>query len=573
MQASDTENIEEVNIGIADAAAKTHLEYFLQQEKEKAQAVFMRQPYGSVWKEFNWKQAGDEARRIATYLISLNLPARSNIAILSKNCYHWVLTDLAIMMAGHVSTPFFPNLVPNELSQLLERSEARVLFIGKLDTPIWDRLKDVIPADIDVIRFPFYEGNGNVKTGKPWEEILAGNAPLQKVQLPKLNDLWTILFTSGTTGAPKGVMLTYKAPAALLNMEKKYNQIGIFNQKDFQFFSYLPLNHIAERMIVETAAFFTGGTISFAESLEKFPVNLQSVQPTIFMSVPRIYTKFQMAILDKIGKKLNLLLSIPILSGYLKSKIKTGLGLSRCKVILTGAAPTPQALKDWYLKLGIELREVYGMTENSGGCTLMPAAETRSGVVGRILPEAEVRVDETTGEVLMRAPWTMTGYFRDEERTAAVLKDGWLYTGDKGEVQDGYLKLTGRVSDTFKTSKGKFISPAPMEWFFAKSIFAEQVCVVGHAAPQPILLIVLSEVGKHEDQEKVLANLTATKNELNVTLPSYSHINKIVIVKEDWSIDNGILTPTLKIKRNAIDNKYDKYYEQWSLSQSDIISF
>jgi long-chain acyl-CoA synthetase len=573
MQTNSTAYMEGKNIGIPDAAAKTHLEYFLQQEQEKPAAVFMRQPYGNTWKELNWKQAGDEARRIATYISSLNLPAGSNIAILSKNCYHWILADLAIMMTGHVSTPFFPNLVPAELSQLLSRSEAKVLFIGKLDTPVWDKLKDVIPAGTEVIRFPFYEGNGNVQTGKAWEDILASYAPLQQVHLPKLNDLWTILFTSGTTGAPKGVMLTYKAPASLLNMEKQHNQIGIFHQKEFQFFSYLPLNHIAERMIVETASFFTGGTISFAESLEKFPANLQSVQPTLFMSVPRIYTKFQMAILDKLGSKLNLLLSIPIVSGYIQNKIKKALGFSRCKVILTGAAPTPQTLKDWYLKLGIELREVYGMTENSGGCTLMPLAETRSGVVGKILPEAEVRIDETTGEVLMRAPWIMTGYYRDNGKTDAVLKDGWLYTGDKGEVQDGYLKLTGRISDTFKTAKGKFISPAPMEWFFAKSIFIEQVCVVGLAAPYPLILIVLSEVGRHEEQEKVWDNLIAIKNELNATLPSYSRISKIVLIKEEWSTDNGVLTPTLKIKRNVIDHKYAGYYEQWSITQQDIIQF
>lgn len=554
-------------------SGKTHIEYFYERVQQTPDAVYLRQPSGSSWTEITWKEAYDEAARMAAHIRSFNFPEGSHIAILSKNCYHWILADFAIIMAGHVSTPFFPNLSAPELSDLLQCSKARFLFIGKLDVPVWETLQGVIPNDLPSLAFPHYTGNAQIEAKENWTGILQQTQPIETPAVPKLADIWTVLFTSGTTGKPKGVTLTYGSPAALMQMEREHNVIGVFKLSEFVFFSYLPLNHIAERMIVEVASLLTGGTISFGESLETFAKNLQSVQPTIFMSVPRIYTKFQLAVIDKLGeRKLNLLLKLPIISGIIKNKIRTGFGLSRAKVILTGAAPTPQALKNWYAKLGLELREIYGMTENAGGCALMPLGKIEPGTVGKPLPKVEIKIEASSGEVLMRAPWLMSGYYDEPEKTAAAIQNGWLHTGDQGELTpDGSLKLTGRVSDTFKTAKGKFIAPGPLEWKLSENHMIEQVCVAGLGIPQPIALVVLSEIGKSEDRKDVTESLEESLRELNSGLPSYQQLAKIVVINEEWNVDNGLLTPTLKIKRNKMNERYEGRYEAWYNAEGSIL--
>lgn len=554
---------------------KTHLQYFYDRVEQSPNEVFLRQPEGDLWHEITWKQAYDEAAKMANYMVGLGFPKGSNIAIVSKNCDHWILADLAIMMSGHVSTPFYPNVSAKELQYLLERSEAKLVFIGKLDVPIWENMKSVVPADLPAVSFPHYKNNGIVEIGKKWRDITRDMPPLAQPNKPELVDIWTILFTSGTTGAPKGVILNYNSAAQLMDMESKEKVIGVFDNSDHKFiyFSYLPLNHIAERMIVEIACFFTGGSISFSESLDRFIHNLQAVQPNTFMSVPRIYTKFRSAIIDKLGeKKLNLLLSIPIVSGIIKKKIKKGFGLSRAFAVMTSAAPAPQPLKDWYKKLGIHLREAYGMTENAAGFCFMPAHQIKPGTVGKPLPGVDVKINPETGEICMKAPWIMVGYFKDEQKTAEAIQDGWLHTGDKGMLdEDGHLVLSGRVSDTFKTSKGKFIDPGPLEWQLSANTNIEQVCVSGNGIPQPIALVVLSETGKAISPEELNESLSESLQKLNAENSSYQHISTIVILNEEWHVDNGLLTPTLKIKRNKIDERYGAHYEKWQQAKESVL--
>lgn len=554
------------------ALMKTHIEYYLEWKDKKANDIYLRQPKGNDWIEVTWSEAYNQSVKIAQHLQNLGIEKGSNIAILSKNCMHWIMADLAIIMGGYVSTPFFPNLSKEEFRDLIKRSEAKAIFIGKLDAPVWELLKDEVPNDVKIIAFPHYEGNANIETGEKWEEIMSKTSPIENPHIPKLDDLWTILFTSGTTGPPKGVMLSYRSPAALMDMEIKHNQIGIFNSEEYRFFSYLPLNHIAERMIIEIASLLTGGTVSFAESLDTFATNLQSVQPTSFMSVPRIYTKFQLAVIDKLGeKKLNFLLKIPIIKNIIKEKIKQGFGLSKADVILTGAAPTPQSLKNWYKKLGIDLREIYGMTENAGGCCVMPQNFTTPNFVGKALPEVELKIDEE-GEVIMKAPWMMIGYFKNPEKTNEVLQNGWLKTGDCGFIsEDGYLKITGRASDTFKTSKGKFIVPGPIEWKLSENTNVEQVCVTGLGLNQPIALVNLSEMGKNESKEDLEENLKQTIEKVNNDRPSYQHISKVVVINEEWNVDMGLLTPTMKIKRRKVNERYNSLFQDWENKEDMIL--
>jgi long-chain acyl-CoA synthetase len=466
-----------------DSTLRSAVELFYQWEATKPDAPFLQQPFGEEWKTISWGEAGQIARKVAAALRKMGYQPGDHIGMVSKNCYHWVLADLAMMIGGYVSVPFYPTLSASQLEEVIRLGDIKAIFVGKLDN--WELMKEGVPADIPIIAFPHYPGNSKVAEGLQWDEWIADTEPLAENPAPDIHALWTILFTSGTTGTPKGVMLDYYAPTALMEMERQHNILKLFHGDEHRFFSYLPLNHIAERIIVELACLLTGGTIYFAESLDRFAQNLRYTKPTLFMAVPRIWTKFQLGILERLPqKKLDFFLKIPILSGLIKKKIITGLGLDKANILLTGAAPTPDVLKEWYKSIGIVIQEVYAQTENCGGCTLMPFARVKSGTVGVALPDVEIRIDPDNGEVVTRSPWTMMGYYKAEDKTKEVLREGWLYSGDQGELDaEGYLRITGRVADTFKSAKGKFIVPAPIEWGFAKNSFIEQICIVGLTLP------------------------------------------------------------------------------------------
>jgi long-subunit acyl-CoA synthetase (AMP-forming) len=263
-------------------------------------------------------------------------------------------------------------------------------------------------------------------------------------------------------------------------------------------------------------------------------------------------------------KKLDTFLKIPILSGIVKKKIRKALGLGEARLMLTGAAPMPATLLTWYQKLGINIQEAYGMTENAGCCTLMRADNIRVGTIGQPYPRAEVKIIPETGELAMRGDWVMTGYYKDPEKTKEVLIDGWLHTGDMcSQDQDGFITIIGRVKDSFKSAKGEYIIPAPIEFGFAKNSFVEQVCVVGRGLPQPVALIVLSEIGLQASRDVVSASLASTLKELNMGLINYERLQKVIIMKEAWSVENNLLTPTLKIKRNVVEDVYGEKLQAW----------
>lgn len=533
-------------------------------EQEKADEVFLRQPLGDQWTTYSWSESVGQIRRMANYLKGLNLKPASNIAIVSKNCAHWILADQAITMAGHVSVPLYPNLTANQLNEILIHSESKVLFSGKLED--WDSMKKGVPENIHGIALPLSEET----TYKQWEEIIAETSPMTEKVKPKSEDLVAILYTSGTTGTPKGVMLLHKNyQLAVRAVQKVLSVID----KPQRFFSYLPLCHVAERGVVETCSIYSGGSISFVESLDTFVQNLQDTQPTIFFGVPRIWTKFQLGVLSKVPqKKLDFLLKVPILSTMIKNKIKKGLGLSKAEILVTAAAPCPQSLHEWYKKMDLSLLELYGMTENHGICTIMPMKAIQMGSVGTAYPDMEMKTDPNTGEIMMKSEWIMPGYFKEPELSAQVLADGYLHTGDMGELDaQGYLTITGRIKDTFKTAKGKFVVPGPIEWGFALNNDVEQICVLGRSLPQPIALIVLSEIGLSKPQEDVLHGLKETISHVVQNLVDYEKIKKAIIVKEPWSIENGILTPTLKIKRNVLEHRYTDKLEEWYSHPETVI--
>lgn len=540
-------------------------------EKTTPNAPFLRQPFGDNWEIYTWAEAGQMARKLATGLQSLGLPDKSHIGLVSKNCREWIIADLAIMMAGYVSVPFYPTLKADSVRELIEIGDVKALIAGKLDD--WEGMKEGVPEDMPLIRFPHYQGCSEISRGEEWHDFINRFEPLEGEPVGDEDDIWTIVFTSGTTGTPKGVVLTYANLFSTQQVIEANNHLKISYKGDNQLFSFLPLNHIAERVVVENTCLSYGGVISFSESLATFAKNLRETQPTLIFAVPRIWTKFQLGVLAKMPqKKLDRLLSIPIVSGIIKKKLKKGLGLDKIRGCLTGAASIPESTKAWYRRIGVPIAEGYGMTENCALCTCLEAAEIKPGSVGRPLAGSTVRIDPESGEILMKAPYLMRGYYKDPEKTAETIEDGWLHTGDQGKLDDeGYLFITGRVKDTFKTAKGKFIAPSPIEWHFGQDANIEQICILGLGCPQPIALVVLSEIGVKKNKDELEKSLSDTLKDVNSKLPSYQKVSTIVIAKDAWSIENGLLTPTLKVKRNIMGQRYQDLLVGWHEHQDAVI--
>lgn len=539
------------------------IEKFLELERHHPDRAYFHQPVAGKWHTWTYRQTGDEVRRIAAYLHSLNLPRGSRIAIVSKNCAHWIMSDLAIMLSGHVSVPLYPNINAKTIQYVLEHSEAEVLFVGKLDD--WGGMKSGVPRNVRCISFPFYGPDGCWK----WDDILKEYPPLTEYAPVSYDEILTIIYTSGTTGNPKGVMLKSRAMAHAMVNALEVIQPGTDHHR---LFSYLPLSHIAERMFVELNSFYIGAEVYFAESLDLFVKNLQEAAPTLFVAVPRIWTKFQMGILEKLPqKKLDTLLSIPIVSSLVKEKIRKGLGLHKVKYFFSGAAPIPATLLEWYRKLGINIQEVYAMTENCAYSHFTRHDHIQVGYAGQPFPDVEVKVADN-GELLVRSQANMEGYYKEPELTAQTLRDGWLHTGDTAAVDsEGFVKITGRVKEIFKTDKGKYVSPAPIEMSLSKDQHIEQVCIVGANMPQPIALIVLSAEAQKKEQRDVTESLSQTLESLNPSLESHERLKKVVVVREEWTVENNFLTPSLKIKRRIVEEKYSQKLVGWYSSDGMVV--
>lgn len=532
--------------------------------------VFLRQAQGDGFVDITYLRAHDEAQRIAAALAARGVGHGDRVAILSKNCWHWIVADLAILSLGAVSVPYYPTLSADALREVIALSDLKAIFIGKLDN--YKAQAAGVPAQLLKIAFPPYGTQPEQQDCLRWNALIAQHQPLAQPHQPKPEEPFTIIFTSGTTGTPKGVVLTYAAPYQLAVLESSQPVYGIFQGHAARLLSYLPLNHVAERFVTEITGILAGSQIYFAESIDSFARNLRATRPTLFFAVPRIWTKLHEGIVGKLPERvLQRILGLPLLGAAFARVLRKQLGLNEARLVLSSAAPLSSDLHAFFGRLGIHIQEVYGMSEVGGAATLSERGMPHAGV-GRPLPTVEIRIDDSTQEILMRTPWMMTEYFRDPERTATVLRDGFVHSGDTGRFDaQGNLHVIGRVNDTFKTSKGKFVVPAPLELAIGSWPAVDQVLVTGRGLAQPIALICLSEHGLHAERATLEAELTHALAALNQATAPHERIARIVVVHDPFSLENGMLTPTLKVRRHSVEARYAASFETWAEQPKPVI--
>jgi long-chain acyl-CoA synthetase len=517
-------------------------------------------------RNWTWAEAVEESRRIAVWLKSQNWPPGSRIAILSKNCAWWILADFAIWLAGHVSVPVYPSLQAHSIRQILEHSEARACFLGAAESK---DLAEAFPPQICRITFP----TATIDNVLKWEALRAASPPLAESPTRPGSDLATIIYTSGTTGTPKGVMHTFFAFS--YNAKTLARFLGL--RADDRVLSYLPLAHIVERVGVEFITLNLGSRIYFSEGVQTFIKDLQRARPTLFMSVPRLLLKFQQNVFAKMPeKRLETLFRIPVVGRVVKRRILSELGLNTVRYAACGAAPLPPETLGWYRGLGLNLAEGYGLTETLVTHLPRPGA-VRAGWVGAPIPGVEARLGEQA-ELQIKSPMNMLGYYKDPQGTRdSFLKDGFFHTGDVCEIAgDGQLKIVGRIKEQFKTSKGKYVAPAPIENKLAIHPDIEACCVMGEGLASPFAVVLISDEARARSREPLARatlekSLAAALEEVNRGLDPHERVAFIAIADGPWSVANGLMTPTLKLKRALLEARYQASVEDWQKRNRPVV--
>jgi long-chain acyl-CoA synthetase len=574
----------------------------LQQAASNPSKIAYQAKLDGRWQPTTWKTFADQVRTAARALMALGFPAGGKIAILGFNRPEWVIVDHAAMMAGGAAAGIYTTCSPDEVQYIIHHSEAHAVIVedaGQLAKVAARRDKLPLLRWIVMMRGPeardavgdnvlSWDDFNRRAEGTPDKEL---DARLAAVQMA---DLATLIYTSGTTGPPKGVMLSH---ANLAWTSQLLIDSGGGKVDGDATLSYLPLSHIAEQMGTIHMPVTAGSTVWFAESIDKLADNLKECRPTVFFGVPRVWEKFHSVLSARLsevtgGKRRMLdwarrvctevnaridrgdpiprLLQIQygLVNRIVISKLKVALGLDRARVLSSGAAPIAPDVLAFFSSIDLPIREIYGQSEDCGPTSYNMPGKTRIGSVGPPLPGLEVKIAED-GEILVRGPNVFMGYFKEPQATAETIKDGWLCSGDLGTLdKDGYLTITGRKKEIIITAGGKNIAPKNIEAALKETPLISEAIVIGDRKKFLSALVTIDEAAAQKLAPDLAADKLATApavraaiqkqvDQVNETLARVEQIKKFTVLPQAFSIAAGELTPTLKLKRKVISQRYE----------------
>jgi long-chain acyl-CoA synthetase len=555
---------------------------------------------------------------VARGLAKMHVQPGDRIAILSENRVGWVIADMGILCSGAVTVPIYPTNTPEQIEYMINNSGARIVFVsGKFQYTKLLKVRDLMPDLELVVSFERFLGEPAlpVTTFYQLSEIDSPITVEEKKDIEagidriEPDEMMTLIYTSGTTGVPKGVMLSHTN--ILTNVRYMTEQSGSID-KDDTMLSFLPLSHVLERSAGFYTPIFNGALMAFADSIEKVPENMLEIRPTIMISVPRLFEKIyhriyenahQMPAVKKllfhwgvdVGKKyitakyidkrpstlLNL--TYALADRLVFSKIRTRFG-GRMKLFCSGGAPLDKTINEFFWIIGIPVFEGYGLTETSPALSFNNIEHIRFGSVGVALEQTQLKIAED-GEILAKGPQVMLGYYNDPVATAEALQDGWLKTGDIGRIEDGFLYITDRKKELIVTAGGKKVAPQPIENELKLDKYVTSAIVYGDRKPYLTALIVPNfdrlrvfakekhihyydhdDLVTHEPVQKLFAQRLA---DINSRLAPYETIKKFVLLVNDFSIEGGELTPTLKLKRKIVYEKYRQKLEDLYIDHSN----
>lgn len=524
----------------------TYTEYLNQWNEECPDTVWLRERTGDETRDWTWGEAHREINALAVWEESFFDGPGHCVGLLSKNRAHWYFADYGSIAAGNFVVPMFTTLAAETAEYVMSFTDMKLLFIG--ETENWEQIREVLPKGIQLVCLPGVEvADEHLR----WDDIVAPHRGEMPGYQCKADDLTSLVFTSGTTGVPKGVMQTHASN--IIPISRFSTAFAV--EKGARYFSYLPLSHIAERQIVEGSSLVNCGEVHFNENLGTLLRDLPLCRPHVMFGPPRVWEQLQQGIIAQFGSQDAVDAALAADAEGIGKMVREKLGVDEANYLLTAAAPTPPALIHWYDRFGISLMEGFGQTECMGPI-VSSVDDRRVGSIGKPMPGVEVRISDE-GELQVKAAGCSPGYYNMPEKTAETFVDGWVYTGDKVKIdEDGFYYITGRVKDYFKTIQGKFVAPTPIENIFAENPHTEQICLLGRGYSKTVMTCVLSALAQQNAREEIEAALHERVAAVNNEVEKHERIGAVIVSTEPWTIENGVLTPTLKIRREQIEERF-----------------
>ena len=539
-----------MNITTSESSNLTAVDYLRKWSREHGDRIWLRERKGDEFNEWSWRQAEEQVDALAAWL-EQRYGSDNTIVILSRNCAHWYLADMAISASGNRCTPMFTTQNADVARYMIDFTEVKALFLGEAEN--WEKVREVVPDHVDIITFP---GVDEVRSSFNWQQQLTSYRGQKPVYGGKPDDVFLYIFTSDTTGMPKAVMWTHD-----LAFEQMKNVSNLQRFPEFgSYLSYLPAAHSAERVGPWGSSLYTCGTVTFNESPVTLPRDIQESSPSYFGAVPRVWEQLSQLLLAAFGGQEAFDQALKEDEKAAIAKAHSILGLYPNSVLISGTAPISVALFNWFEQLDLVISEGYGSTE-AGVSIMSTRQDRRIGSIGKPLPGTELKISDE-GELLLRSHSMTPGYYKMPEKTAETIVDGWLHTGDQARVdEDGFYYITGRVKDYFKTIHGKFVAPVPIENSFGANPLLQQPCLIGRGYSKTALVCVLSPEAQNHARDAIAASVKMTAEEINRTVEKHARVGVIIIEQDPWCIDNDMMTVTLKVKRDQVENRYGKIAE------------